>query len=166
VRAVSILWLLALITRLKKRVSPVLYRDTIVKGSHGELVLGKLLAEHLGAAIGDNVSILVQHPDGYLDALDLEVSGWIDFPADDVSRRIAYIDIRVLQEFFGIGPKMSVLAMRGEKTGLLKLKVPDGFEMREFEVLFPAIERVRKVWQHAMLFMVSLLLVLAMVSHP
>lgn len=90
--------------------------ETIVQGSRlqeGEpgVILGEWLAEDLGAAVGDSVSILARTRLGSFQTIDLVVTGILNCPNPVVNKGTAFIPLSLAGESLEMGGAVSELAL-------------------------------------------------------
>ena len=102
--------------------------DTLVDGrwlrpGEGGLVMGRRLAESLGAGLGYPLIAVTRTRDGYLQTLDLDVVGILDCPNPLVNRNGLYIDLDFADQ---------ALEMDG-RVSLVHVSLPDGVRRRRRE---------------------------------
>lgn len=76
-----------------------------------EVVLGRGLARHLNARVGDTLTLLATTPEGILNAVDAEVAGIADVMIKELSDRYLATTLPLAQELLGVSNVVSKISV-------------------------------------------------------
>ncbi|MCL5268875.1 MAG: FtsX-like permease family protein [Bacteroidetes bacterium] len=76
-----------------------------------EIVVGNKLLQNLGAHVGDSIVVLAQGFDGMLGNMFVRIVGTFKTGSDEFDRMGAFMDISDLQNFLGMGNRISAIAI-------------------------------------------------------
>jgi ABC-type lipoprotein release transport system permease subunit len=155
------------------RVSRVL--ETVVEGQgldgapRGAILLGKTLAEELGAAVGAEVAVVTQAADGSLGNELWRVRGIVRTGLATLDRSLAVVAIGDLQELMALGPArihqvVARVADPEQAPGVAHAiasdgTLPAGAQVESWETLVPALSdyrRLMRAWGWVMVGLVGI----------
>jgi putative ABC transport system permease protein len=99
-------------------VSPRLFDPGLVEGQFlseaqkDGIVVGKLMAETLDLKVGDSATLMAQSLEGQVNSFDVVVSGIIDMPILELSRRLVYTHIKQAREIIAVDDSFTELAVK------------------------------------------------------
>ncbi len=106
------------VARLAEFVTTGRYLNT-QDGAGTEILIGALLANNLGAQIGDDLAILGQDRDGGVAAMTAQIVGLLESGQDELDRSLALIPLPALQEAFALGDAVHSLVIVAEDIDIV-----------------------------------------------
>jgi putative ABC transport system permease protein len=159
------------------RVAPSIFRGSdqgrfLDADDQDGIVLGRLLAENLGLAVGDSASLMTISLGGEANASDVLVRGIIDPPLPALSKRIVYMHLGHARRALRLQDSFTELALRLEPGVALdpwaaRAKAaldPGGKDLKTWYELDPLIRRAEGLGKSLIAFMCFLLFVSSGIS--
>jgi ABC-type lipoprotein release transport system permease subunit len=144
------------------------YLDDLVAS---EIVVGKVLAQNLRVALGDEVTLLGSGRDGSFAAAIATVVGIFDSGVPDIDRSIAEVPLGFFQDVFymeGAGHQVVIAAPDLASVDLLKPRiealVPAGLVVHDWDALQPSLRQAIQADLGSAFFMYGVLVVLVAFS--
>ena len=97
-------------------ISDAIEEGRFLEAGNEEVIIGRWLADQLGAEVGYPISVTTRTRDGFHQIMDLEIVGIFNTSNPVVNRNVAYLPLDVADEY---------LEMRGAVTGI-HLSLPGG----------------------------------------